>query len=286
MSPQPVTAPRHTPHLLLTGVATPDSIAYAVARGCLEDGARVVLSAHPREVDRVADLARQLGVDDEVIRLDLTDADDLQRAKVTLGATVGQLDGVLHAVAFAPPDALSGRLTDANPAGVELAFRTSAWSLAALAGVLEDLRAPTGGSLVGLDFDAGDRAWTTYNWMGVCKAALRSCARYLARDLGPLGLRVNLVAAGPLRTRAASAIPGFEQLVDAWDTTAPLAWSVEDPEPVADAVRFLLSGAARAITGEVLHVDGGFHAMAMAREERITPVGVASRTDGVDLLVH
>ncbi|MCC5951462.1 MAG: SDR family oxidoreductase [Acidimicrobiia bacterium] len=261
----------HPQRYLITGVATADSIAYAVARRCLDDGARVVLSAHPRELERVQALAEQLGVTDDVLSLDLTAATDLAQARATLGESVGHLDGVLHAVAFAPPDALSGRLTDADPAGVELAFRTSAWSLAALGGLLEDLRAPTGGSLVGLDFDAGDRAWSTYNWMGVCKAALRSCARYLARDLGPLGLRVNLVAAGPLRTRAASAIPGFEQLVHAWETTAPLAWSVQDPEPVADAVCFLLSDAARAITGEVLHVDGGFHAMAMARDEHATP---------------
>lgn len=121
---------------------------------------------------------------------------------------------------------------------------------------------PDGGGIVGLDFDADDRAWPTHNWMGVCKAALRSTARYLARDLGPAGIRVTLVAAGPLHTRAASGIPGFHHLTEAWESAAPLRWDPDDPEPVADVVCFLLSDMARLVTGEIVHADGGFHAMA------------------------
>lgn len=248
--------------LLLTGVATPDSIATATARRCLEQGAQLVLTAYPRELDRVEDLARSLDPGLAVLPLDLTDTDDVADLTERLRREVGTLDGALHAVAFAPGDALQGLMVDPDPTGIELAFRTSAWSLTGLARILSALAPPGGASLVGLDFDAGDRAWPTYNWMGVCKAALRSSARYLARDLGARGIRVNLVAAGPLRTRAASAIPGFELLTGAWESTAPLRWDPTDAEPVADATCFLLSDAARAITGEVLHVDGGYHAMA------------------------
>ncbi len=195
--------------LLVTGVATADSIALHTARHSLELGAEIVVTAFPRELDAVTDLARCLDRSIPVLPLDLTDATQVDEVAATVGAP---LHGALHAVAFAPADALEGRLVDAAPAGIELAFRTSAWSFTALAGLLQRLAPGSGGSLVGLDFDADDRAWPTYNWMGVCKAALRSSARYLARDLGPDGVRVNLVAAGPLRTRAATAIPGFDLL--------------------------------------------------------------------------
>lgn len=251
--------------LLVTGVATTGSIAHATAERALAQGAEVVLTAFPRDLDGVVALAGELDPSIDVLPLDLTDAAQVDSTTVELGRRYGRIDGALHAVAFAPPAALDGHMADADPAGVELAFRTSAWSLTALAGVLARLAPGTGGSLVGLDFDADDRAWPTYNWMGVCKAALRSSARYLARDLGPCGIRVNLVAAGPLRTRAATSIPGFGLLEEAWVSTAPLAWDVTDPAPVADVTCFLLSDAARAITAEVLHVDGGFHAMAAPR---------------------
>ncbi len=251
--------------LLITGVATTGSIAHATARRCLEEGAEIVLTAFPRDIDVVVDLARELDRSITVLALDLTDRVQVDEVTRTLDVDRRRLDGALHAVAFAPKAALDGAMGDAEPAAVELAFRTSAWSLTALAGLLARLAPPSGGSLVGLDFDADDRAWPTYNWMGVCKAALRSSARYLARDLGPAGIRVNLVAAGPLRTRAAAAIPGFELLERAWATTCPLAWDVDDAAPVADVVAFLFSDGARAMTAEVLHVDGGFHAMAAPR---------------------
>jgi enoyl-[acyl-carrier protein] reductase I len=198
-----------------------------------------------------------------VLPVDLTAPDDVERLTAHVRARWGRLDGALHAVAFAPADALAGDFLSADAAGVELAFRTSAFSYAALGRVVAELAPPEGAALVGLDFDAAG-AWPVYNWMGVCKAALESANRYLARDLGARDIRCNLVAAGPLRTRAASGIPGFGRLLEAWEAQAPMRWDPGDPGPTADAVCFLLSDLARAITGEVLHVDGGYHAMAGA----------------------
>jgi enoyl-[acyl-carrier protein] reductase I len=179
-----------------------------------------------------------------------------------LDARWGGLDGVLHAIAFAPPEALGGRFLHTPVEAAEEAFRTSAYSLKHLAvgllGLLE--RAPGGGAVVGLDFD-GTRAWPSYDWMGVAKAALEAVNRYLARDLGARGVRANLVAAGPLSTMAARGIDGFDGLAEAWQLQAPLGWDVRDPGPVADACLFLFSDLARAVTGEVLHVDGGYHAL-------------------------
>lgn len=156
---------------------------------------------------------------------------------------------------------------------MNLAFQTSAFSYASLGGVLADLAPESGGALVGLDFDAAG-AWPVYNWMGVCKAALESVNRYVARDLGPRRIRANLVAAGPIHTRAAGGIAGFDQLLTAWETRAPMPWDPRDPGPVADTVCFLLSDLARAITGELLHVDAGYHAMAAAL--RPAAVGASS----------
>ena len=178
------------------------------------------------------------------------------------------LDGALHGAAFAPRDALAGRLADASPGAVATSFHTSTYSYATLAALLESVAPASGASLVGLDFDA-DRAWPVYNWMGVCKAGLEAVNRYLARDLGPRRVRVNLVAAGPLTTCAAGGIPGFDLLLDAWTGGSPLAWDPTDAGPVADAVCFLFSDWSRMVTGEILHVDGGYHAMAAP----LAPVG-------------
>jgi enoyl-[acyl-carrier protein] reductase I len=248
--------------LLVTGVATEDSIAFATARQAEVMGAEVVLTAFPRELETVRQLVGDAGLRAEVYPLDLTQAGEVDALTDTLRSRFGSFDGALHAVAFAPRDALDGPFMEADPAGIELAFRTSAWSLSNLARLVVALAPDAGASLVGLDFDANGGAWPVYNWMGVCKAALGSTARYLARDLGPAGIRVNLVAAGPLLTRAARGIPRFDTLLDAWATTCPLHWSDSDPAPVADSICFLFSDLARAITGEVLHVDGGYHAMA------------------------
>jgi enoyl-[acyl-carrier protein] reductase I len=165
----------------------------------------------------------------------------------------------LHAIAFAPEDALGGRFMTAPAQSAMQAFQTSAFSLKALAAAVEPLMR-RGGSIVGMDFDASV-AWPIYDWMGVSKAALEAVARYLARDLGPRGIRVNLVSAGPLGTVAARGIPGFERLAELWQRQAPLGWDVEDPSPVASTICFLLSDYARAISGEIIHVDGGFHAV-------------------------
>jgi enoyl ACP reductase len=243
--------------ILVTGVVETTSIAYGVAERALQHGARVWLTVMPRDLERGLAAAEQLPGEVPVTPVDLTDAE----ATEAIRGEWGHLDGALHAVAFAPRPALAGDFVTVSAHDASRAFVTSTHTFAVLAGVLRSLAPEQGGSLVGLDFDA-ERAWPIYNWMGVCKAGLESACRYVARDLGPLGIRANLVAAGPLHTRAAGGIPEFDRLLQAWETTAPLAWDATDHGPTADAVLFLLSDLARGITGEVLHVDGGHHAMA------------------------
>jgi meromycolic acid enoyl-[acyl-carrier-protein] reductase len=253
--------------LLVTGVVNDDSIAFATAERAQLAGAEVLVTAFPRNREQTETAAAELPFPAQVVDLDVTRAEDVARVRQHLAEEWGGLDGILHAVAFAPRDALAGDFLAADPAGVNLSFQTSAFSFATLGGLLKDLAPPEGGSLVGLDFDAAG-AWPVYNWMGVVKAALESVNRYLARDLGPLGVRSNLVAAGPLHTRAAGGIPAFHKLTEAWETGSPMAWDPTDPAPVADAVCFLLSDMARAITGEILHVDGGYHAMSGSTRAR------------------
>jgi len=247
--------------LIITGVATASSIAWKTAEAAHRDGAQLLLAAFPRDLDAARALAATLDPAIAVVPCDLTDPADLEGLEAATLEHLGGADGALHAVAFAPRAALGGPFAELPADAVGPMMQTSVVSFAALARCLAAC-AQGPASLVGLDFDAGDRAWPVYNWMGVAKAALRSSARYLARDFGPSGMRVNLVAAGPLGTRAASAIPGFERLLEAWERTAPLPWDPDDASSVADACCFLLSRASRGISGEVLHVDGGFHAMA------------------------
>lgn len=247
-------------NLIITGVVNQESIAYAVARIAIEQGASVALTGFSRDLALTESAARNLGVDVPVLELDVANPEHYERIRREL-ADWGRCHGILHAVAFSPVEALSGKLAGASAQAVELAFRTSAYSLAPVAQLCADLSGSEGASVVALGFDS-ERAWPVYNWMGVCKAALDASARYLARDLGEQKVRVNVVAAGPLHTRAASGIPGFAKLLDAWRDGSPIYWDPLDPEPVAESVCFLLSDAARAITGEVLHVDGGLHAMA------------------------
>jgi enoyl-[acyl-carrier protein] reductase I len=250
--------------LLITGVITKDSIAFHAARRAQEEGAEILLTSFGR-VRRLTDRAAQrLPTPVDVVELDVNKAEDLAALTNDLRERWGTVDGVLHAIAFAPEDALGGKFMSAPPDSAAQAFLTSAYSMKALAAAVVSLM-PGGSSIVGLDFDASV-AWPIYDWMGVAKAALESVSRYLARDLGAVGVRVNLVSAGPLGTVAARGIPGFEQLAELWQQQAPLGWDVGDPAPVADAICFLLSHYSRAISGEILHVDGGFHAVGAPTE--------------------
>ena len=246
--------------LLITGVATTDSIAYAVAERALLMGAHVTLAAPPRDFERCREVADLLPRGAHAVCADLTKDEDLDRLRGHLSCAYGTVDGALHAAAFAPAAALDGPMTAAGQEAIELAFRTSTWSLAGLARAVAPLFPAGGGSLVGLTFHS-DGAWPTYNWMGVCKAALEATNRYLARDLGAQGIRVNLVAAGPIKTMAAKSIPGFSRFEDVWSEKAPLGWDVTDAGPTAKACVALLSDWFPATTGEIVHVDGGFHAV-------------------------
>jgi meromycolic acid enoyl-[acyl-carrier-protein] reductase len=243
--------------LLVTGVLTKGSIAYSVAERAQEEGAEIVLTGFGRTRRMTERAAKRLPSPPEVLELDVNSPEDLAALASSLD---DGLDGVLHAIAFAPGDALGGNFMSAPASSAELAFRTSAYSFKALASALAPLMGNKGGSFVGMDFDASV-AWPVYDWMGVAKAALESVSRYLARDLGASGIRVNLVSAGPIETPAAEGIPGFDGLAAMWGEQAPLGWDTGDPSAVADTVLFLLSDLSRRITGEIVHVDGGFHAM-------------------------
>ena len=244
--------------ILVTGVLNDASIAFSVARIAQEQGAEVVLSSFGRVMrltERVAKRLPSPGV--QLVELDVTNQADLDALAGSVG---GKLDGVVHSLAFAPESCLGGGFLDAPWDDVAVALQISAFSLKALTVAALPLMSE-GGSIVGLDFDNDNAAWPFYDWMGVSKAAFESVARYLARDLGPRGIRVNLVAAGPIRSIAAKSIPGFESFEAVWAERAPLGWDVKDAEPVAKAVVALLSDWFPATTGEAIHVDGGFHAV-------------------------
>jgi enoyl-[acyl-carrier protein] reductase I len=241
--------------ILVTGVLNDASIAFSVARRAQEEGAEVVLTSFGRAMSLTQRAARRLPNEPMIVELDVTDTSHLEALATNVG---GHLDGVLHAIAFAPESCLGGGFLTAPWEDVAVALQVGAYSLKALAVACRPLM-ERGGTIVGLDFDNSRVAWPVYDWMGVSKAAFESTARYLARDLGPDGIRVNLVAAGPIRTIAARSIPGFEQFEGAWDERAPLGWNIKDPEPVAGACVALLSDLFPATTGEVVHVDGGYH---------------------------
>jgi enoyl-[acyl-carrier protein] reductase I len=251
--------------VLVTGVITKDSIAFATAEQLQRCGAQIVLTGFGRARRLTERAAARLPVTPDVLELDVNEAEHYPALVDALRERWGGVDGVLHAVAYAPEDALGGNFLNTPPQSALTAFQTSAVSLKQLGAALLPLM-DRGGAIVGLDFDA-TVAWPIYDWMGVAKAALEATARYLARDLGPHGIRVNLVSAGPLKTVAAGGIPGFERLAEAWGRQAPLGWEVSDPLPVAQAICFLLSDWSRAISGEIVHVDGGFHAMGTALTE-------------------
>jgi len=242
--------------VLVTGVLNNESIAFSIARVAQEQGAEVVLTSFGRIMSLTTRAARRLPEEAKLVELDVTNNDDLAGLADAVG---GRLDGVVHAIGFAPESCLGGGFLDAPWEDVAIAMQVSAYSLKSLAVAALPLM-EGGGSVVGLDFD-NSKAWPVYDWMGVAKSAFESTARYLARDLGPKGIRVNLVAAGPLRTVAAKSIPGFELFEEPWSSRSPLGWDLKDPEPVAKSVCALLSDFFPATTGEIIHVDGGYHAM-------------------------
>lgn len=247
--------------LLITGVLNEASIAFSVARLAQQAGAQIVLTGFGRGLRITERIARKLPEPPDVLELDVSEPEHHERVATDLDGRWGAVDGVVHAVAFAPETAIGGEFLATPWEDVATALQVSTYSFASLSRTMAPLlKAADGGSVVGLDFD-GSRAWPAYNWMGVAKAGLEATCRYVARDLGPQGTRVNLVAAGPLRTIAAKSIAGFGSIDEAWGDLAPLGWDVEDPEPVARVVCALLSDWMPAVTGSVVHADGGAHAI-------------------------
>ncbi|HEV3265587.1 MAG TPA: enoyl-ACP reductase FabI [Acidimicrobiales bacterium] len=252
--------------ILVTGVLTDASLAFAVARKAQEEGAEVILSGAGRGLSLTRRTARKLAVEADVLEIDVTRPEQLTEAAGVLAAKWDRMDGLLHSIGYAPPECLGGDIFQAQWEEVQTALHVSTYSLKALAEAFRPLLAAAGAgdgpgaSIVGLDFDA-TVAWPAYDWMGVSKAALESLSRYLARDLGPEKVRVNLVAAGPVKTMAAKSIPGFSAFEDTWAERAPLGWDVLDTEVVARACVALMSDYFPMTTGEMVHVDGGVHAM-------------------------
>ncbi len=246
--------------ILVAGVTMDNSIGFATAKLAQEQGATVLISNFGKALGITRRIAKRLPQETPVLELDVTDPDHLERLPDAVREHVDGLDGVVHSIAYGNPETLLGGKFLTGPwEDVAQAVHVSAYSLQSLATACRPLMSD-GGSVVGMTFDA-TVAWPAYDWMGVAKAALESTSRYLARDLGPDGIRVNLVAAGPLKTLAAKAIPGFADLEEMWSGRAPLGWDNTDQVPTARAVCALLSDLFPATTGEIVHVDGGFHAM-------------------------
>ena len=247
--------------ILVTGVLTPASIAFAIADLAQREGAEIVLTSFGRAMSLTEKSARRMKPTPELLEMDVNDPKQVQAAAEAIRERWGSLDGFVHASAYAPPDALGGRFLTAPWESVQTAFQTSAYSLKAMAEAFLPLMRERGGAIVTLDFDNSTQAWPVYDWMGVAKAALESVSRYLARDLGPHKVRVNALAAGPLETMAAKGIPGFGNFRDRWADRSPLGWNTSDRGPVAKMACVLLSDWTPATTGEIVHVDGGYHAM-------------------------
>lgn len=249
--------------IVITGVLTDASLAFRVAQIALDEGADIALTGAGRALSLTRRTARKLTPPDggelPVYELDVTVPEHGDAVRAELAERWGRVDGVLHSIGFAPEACLGDDFLAAQWDDVAIALHVSAYSLKALADAFVPLMSP-GGAFVGLDFD-NRQAWPAYNWMGVAKSALQSVSRYLAKELGPRGIRSNLVAAGPIKTMAAKSIPGFALFEDTWDQRAPLGWDVTDAEPVARACVALLSDWFPATTGEIVHVDGGYHAM-------------------------
>jgi enoyl ACP reductase len=257
--------------LLITGVLTDDSIAWHVARVAQEEGADIVCTGFGRGLRLTERSVQRLPHTPDVLELDINDPEQVSALARDLETRWGRVDGALHAIAYAPDDALGGNFLRTSPESAQTAFLTSAFSYKTLAVALKGLmESAGGGSLVTLDFD-NRQAWPAYDWMGVAKSALQSVTRYLARDLGPSRIRVNAVSAGPLATVAAKSIPGFDTFDRVWKARAPLGWDPSNPDPVARMICVLLSDWAPMTPGEIVHVDGGFHAVAAGVSEGSEP---------------
>ena len=250
--------------ILVTGVLTDDSLAYGIAKRALEEGATIALSGAGRGLSLTKRTARKLGDVGEIIELDVTDPQQVKAAAAELTTRFGRLDGLVHAIGMAPQSCLGNGMLASPFEDVATALHISTYSLAALVGafrpLLQNSEALGGASVIALDFD-GSKAYPMYDWMGVMKAGLESLGRYLAKEVGPDKIRVNMLAAGPIRTIAAKSIPGFSQFEDTWSDKAPLGWDVHDSSAVADAAIAMLSPLLRGTTASVVYVDGGYHSM-------------------------
>ncbi len=248
-------------NVLVTGVLTDSSIAFHIARVAQEEGANVVLTSFGRAMSITKRISARLPQEAPVLELDVTNDEHLSNLATAVKEHMPHLDGVVHSIGFAPEAALGGNFLNTEWPDVATAVQVSAYSLKSLTMACKPLfTSPNGASVVGLDFDA-QVAWPKYDWMGVAKAALESTSRYLARDLGKENIRFNLVAAGPIRTMAAKSIPGFDEFENVWNAKSPLEWDVNDPVPAAQAAVALMSPFFTKTTGEIIHVDGGLHAI-------------------------
>ena len=247
--------------LLITGVLTDDSIAFSVAKVAQEAGAEILLTGVGRGLRLTERVARRLPTTPDVLELDINNPEHVEAVSAEVMRRWGRVDGVVHAIGFMPDDALGGNFLNTPWESVAFGFQTSAFSLKALSvGLLEPMKAAGAASVVTLTFD-GRFAWPIYDWMGVAKAGLEATTRYLARDLGEFGIRVNAVSAGPIRTMAGKSIPGFDEISDTWTRRAPLGWNMTDATAVGQMCCFLLSDWSTMTSGELIHVDGGYHAM-------------------------
>jgi enoyl-[acyl-carrier protein] reductase I len=243
--------------ILVTGVLTEASIAFSVAKLAQEQGAQVILSSFGRMLPITTKISERLPKPAPVIELDATSEEDLAKLSSRIKEHFDSIDGIVHAIAFAPQTALGGNFLETPWSDVSTAVEVSAYSLKSITMAAKPvLKNPS--SVVGLTFDA-TVSWPVYDWMGVAKAAFESTSRYLARYLGKDGIRVNLISAGPLRTTAAKGIPGFAAMEELWTDRAPLGWDLTNTESAARGIIALLSDWFPATTGEMIHVDGGLH---------------------------
>ena len=248
-------------NILIAGMSDRRSIGYSIAVEAQKEGAELILTSFGRMMSITQMTAKKLDPIPEILEMDVQKPSDIAAAAKAVGERWERIDGLVHSVAYAPPDALGGNFLNTPWESVATALQVSAFSFKELAAGFLPLMKEHGGSLITLDFDNSTQAWPKYDWMGVSKAALESVTRYLARDLGRYKIRVNAICAGPLATLAASGIPGFKDFEELWENRAPLGWSLQDKSPVGRAACALLSDYLNMTTGELLHVDGGYHAM-------------------------